>query len=187
MSIITTDLPTSLEICGKQCPIRTDVKTWLEFSHLVSGELTPEKIADIFALVFYELPPQFMAAFEAMGTFYSHSEKTDVKKKQTSSQKRVFDFDFDGDLIYAAFLQQYKIDLCLHQLHWWQFKALFNCLSEDTQFVKVMQYRSVNLSEIKDKNQRKFYRRMKQVYRLPDNRSEAQKEADMNEAFAAFM
>lgn len=154
----------------------------------MSGELTPKTVAEMFSLVFYKLPPNFMAALEAMGEFYSHAEKTSPsKQKESTNAKKVFDFDFDGDLIYAAFLQQYKIDLCLHELHWCQFKALFNCLAEETQFVKVMQYRSINLAEIKDKKQRKFYRKMKQAYRLPDNRSEAQKEADMNEALAAFM
>lgn len=188
MSIITTDLPSSLEICDVQCPIRTDVKTWLKFSQLISTEMTPKTVADMFALVFYELPPNFMAAFDALGKFYSHSDKTaQADKKKATEQKRVFDFDFDGDLIYAAFLQQYRIDLCMQPLHWWQFKALFNCLSEETQFVKVMQYRSMNLAEIKDKKQRSFYRKMKQAYRLPDNRSEAQKEADMNDALSAFM
>lgn len=49
-----------------------------------------------------------------------------------------------------------------------------------------MEYRAVDLSTIKDKEQKAFYRKMKQIYRLPDSRSEEEKEAAMIDAFAAM-
>ena len=34
-------------------------------------------------------------------------------------------------------------------LHWWKFKAMFKSLKEDTEIVKIMRYRSMDLSKIK--------------------------------------
>ena len=44
--------------------------------------------------------------------------------------------------------------------------------------MKVMGYRSVELARITDKEQKKFYRQMKALYRLPDPRSTEEKEND---------
>ena len=83
-------------------------------------------------------------------------------------------------MIYSAFMQQYKIDLSDTRMHWWKFKALFGGLSEDTHIVKAIQYRTIDLSTIKDKEQKKFYKKMKSAYKLPDNRNEQQKEEYIN-------
>ena len=46
------------------------------------------------------------------------------------------------------FLEQYGIDLTQeHDLHWWRFKAMFDSLSEKTQFVKIMGYRSMTITK----------------------------------------
>ena len=187
MSIITTALPDCLTVSGKECKIKTDFKTWLKFSEIISGGI--ESITDtapLFCLVFEEIPPNFYEGLSAMFEFYTHNAKTTADSSSDKSRKNVFDFDYDGNLIYAAFLQQYNIDLCNANMHWWQFKSLFDSLSEETQFIKVVQYRMIDLSKIKDKEQKKFYRKMKSAYALPDKRSEKQKESDMNEVLSGF-
>ncbi len=98
-------------------------------------------------------------------------------------KKPSYDFECDDGMIYAAFLQQYRVDLSKCDMHWKEFKALFDNLSDDTQFIKVVQYRNVELSKIKDKEQKAFYRRMKQIYALPDKRTQEEKNADFDEAF----
>lgn len=177
-------LPEEIVVCGEICPIRTDFKTWLKFSQIISqNELTAENIVHIFRLVFYDIPPNFFEALKEIMKFYAKNEDVKQPSGNNTDKKRYFDFEADGDLIYSAFLQQYSIDLCdAELLHWWKFKALMNGLSEDTHFVKVVQYRSMDLSKIKDKEQKKFYRKMKALYKLPDNRSESQKERDFNSA-----
>lgn len=183
MSILTETLPDHLLIKGKKCRIRTDFKTWLKLSEIIGeDDEFANKIPKILALIFYELPPNLNYAFVAMMEFYSR-EQACKRKGGEGKSKAVFDFDYDGDLIYAAFLQQYNIDLCDTDMHWWKFKALFNGLSEDTHFAKVVQYRSVDLSKIKDKDMRMQYIKLKGAYRLPERRSEAQKEADISGAF----
>lgn len=185
MSILIDVLPEWLEICEQKCNIRTDFRTWLKFSKLMSeSENDLDKLSEMFKLVFFELPPNMMSAIGEMLKFYQYQNVSKGQEKSSAPSKRLFDFDYDGDLIYSAFLQQYHIDLCDTSMHWWKFRALFNSLSEDTQFMRVVSYRNTNLAKIKDKEQKAFYRKMKELYRLPDARSEAQKEADFNDIFA---
>lgn len=184
MSILTETLPEQLVICGKECPIRTDFRVWLQFSEEISAPIdSAEKAIKIFSLVFYKLPPNFFDAINAVLEFYAHGERGQNTGGK-SSKENVFDFAFDGNRIYAAFMQQYGIDLTRAEMHWWKFKALFDNLSEDTQFMRVVQYRSMNLAQIKDKEQKKFYTKMKSIYKLPDKRSEAQKEIDFNDSMS---
>lgn len=184
VSILTEKPPEYLIISEKKHPIRTDFKIWLKVSELMAKN-TADALAEMFALIFYEMPDNLYKAVGEITEFYKHSEKKCSKKKKNIPSKRDFDYDYDSELIFAAFWQQYKIDLCESNMHWWKFKALFNCLSEDTQFIKVVQYRNMELSQIKDKDQKAFYRKMKALYRLPDNRSEEQKQADFEREFTA--
>ena len=75
-------------------------------------------------------------------------------------------FSCDEGLIYAAFMEQYGIDLYMVNLHWWSFMNLLNGLSDDTVFMKIVGYRSVKCESIKNKEMKKFYRKMKNKYRL---------------------
>jgi len=47
-----------------------------------------------------------------------------------------------------------------------------------------VQFRCTDTSKIKDKEQKRYYRKMKALYKLPDNRSEAQKEQQLNDIMA---
>lgn len=183
MSILTERLPDYIIAGGRKHPIKTDFKIWLEFSELIKNKgFDSKKIVNIFKLLFDELPPNLLEALRAVFEFYAHSDKSDTKSRE-KNKKRVFDFEYDADLIYASFMQQYKIDLTEASMHWWKFKALFQSLSEDTQLMEAVKYRSVRLCDIKDKKQRRFYAKMKAAYKLPDNRSEEQKERELTEAF----
>ena len=68
-------------------------------------------------------------------------------------------------------------------MHWWEFKALLQGLNDDTQFVKIMSYRAIDLGKIKDKEEKKRYKELQELYALPDMRTMEQKEADFGRAF----
>lgn len=68
-------------------------------------------------------------------------------------------------------------------LHWWEFRALFQGLKDDNKIVKIMGYRGIDLSKIKDKEEKARYKKLKKIYALPDMRTEQQKEADFGAAF----
>ena len=111
-------------------------------------------------------------------------EKTSQKNKEEKEIKQIYSYEFDDELIYSAFKDQYNIDLQdIEYLHWWKFKALFNGLKKDNLIVEIMGYRAIDLSKIKDKEERKYYKALKKQYALPDMRTDEQKEMDFGKAF----
>ena len=44
---------------------------------------------------------------------------------------------------------------------------MFKSLKGDNEIVKIMGYRSVDLSKIKDKEQKLYYKKMKELYKIP--------------------
>ena len=110
-------------------------------------------------------------------------EKNINRTNSTKNTKQIYSYEFDAEYIYSAFMEQYKIDLnSIEYLHWWKFKALFMSLNENILFSKIMGYRAINLSQLKDKTMRKQYKKLKDLYRLPDMRSEEEKEEDFANA-----
>ena len=89
------------------------------------------------------------------------------------------DENYDDSYIYSAFLSQYNIDLQdINDLHWWKFKAMFESLKEDNKICEIMKYRASDLSKIKDKEEKAFYKKMKQIYKLPEYIDKEQKEKE---------
>ena len=133
----------------------------------------------------------FEKAFEDIIWFYtcgksdfSKIQKDDTKKAKTQNEEKIYDYEYDDQYIYSAFIETYQMDLQeIDYLHWWKFKAMFNSLNKDTKIVEIMGYRAIDLSKIKDKEEKARYRKLKKIYKLPDMRTEAQKEADFGNAF----
>ena len=93
------------------------------------------------------------------------------------SVTQIYSFEYDDDYIYAAFMDQYNIDLQdIDYLHWWKFKAMFKSLKEDNEIVKMMGYRSMDLSKVKDKEQKAYYKKMKDLYKIPTQISKDEEE-----------
>lgn len=183
MNILLDTLPQAVQIGGTDYHIHTDFRNWIRFELLMVDGKTPfeNKVIDFLKLYCSKLPANIEDAFLALVTFYSGADKKNQDKGNGNehSKSPIYSFEHDSEYIYAAFLGQYGIDLQSTNLHWWQFKALFKSLNDTNQIVKIMEYRSVNLSKIKDKEQKAFYRKMKALYRLPDERTEEEKERDM--------
>ena len=117
--------------------------------------------------------------------FYScgKSEEKTSQKNKKSKNKQIYSYEFDNDLIYSAFKNQYNVDLEeIEYLHWWKFRAMFNGLKSDNRIVEIMGYRAMDLSKIKDKDMKKHYKQLQEEHKLPDMRSEEEKEEDFAEA-----
>lgn len=91
------------------------------------------------------------------------------------SSQEVYDFDVDSKLLYSGFMRTYGIDLSSTRMHWFKFCALMSDLS-DTAFSTVVDYRSMDISELKGK-QRDKYARIKAKFALPTRYSVEEKEA----------
>lgn len=172
--------------------IRTDFRESIKFELLMQNSNIEEKDKVTLALnlYFYDIniknEEELKKSVNDILWFYRcGKEETTSQGKETKKEtsKRIYSYEFDAEYIYSAFMEQYKIDLNKEHLHWWKFKALFNSLNEEVLFSKIMSYRAIDLSKIKDKDMKKYYKKLKKIYALPDLRSEEEKENDFAEAF----
>lgn len=179
-------LPKQVVVEGEVLPVYTDFRRWMQLENLLfesKGDFIT-KIPTILQLCYPELPKTLEQAISGIALFYSGG--TTVGKGKGGTQKRLYSFLQDGALIYAGFYQQYGIDLMVEDLHWWQFKALLTGLSEQTKLMKVMHYRAVDTTSLENPEEKRFYRKMKEIYRLPDIRTEEEKEEAISEAISAL-
>lgn len=169
MSFLTAGYPT--EIDGYQ--INTDFKLWLDYERDVANL---NSNADFVLLIkkYYkegqQLPFDPVKLIHNLSKFFYPYEKEQKKEGSAGTSARAYDFDVDAPLIYSAFMSQYGIDLSTAEMHWHRFLYLFNGLDEEHKISKIIQYRVMDLSQIKDKEQKKFYRKMKRLHKLPSLR-----------------
>ena len=177
MNMLTDSVPESLTIAGTEYEINTDFRVWLKFEMLLSDEVEDSKttLFDIKKLIFMsELPPDRAdeEATEQILWFYRCGKP---EQKGGKSSKKIFDYDYDDGYICAAFIEQYHIDLNKADLHWWKFHALMLSLSENTEFVKIMGYRAIEINSKMSAAQKAFYQKMKKHYKLPVKKEEQQR------------
>lgn len=202
MNILMDKPPKQVEVDGKLYKINSDFRTSIQFEILMQKkELTEKqkefanelclldkemdretaellaKYKDGLELYYPEIPNDINGAINAMLWFYEcGKENIDKKKsKKSGSGKKIYDYNYDADYIYAAFFEQYHIDLAEQELHWWKFSALFSALSEDCMISKIITYRVIDTKGM-EKEQKAFYNRMKRLYQLPEDISEEERE-----------
>lgn len=172
--------------------IRTDFRESIKFELLMQDNKIDEqtKIIQALKLYYYDISKiiDIKQAINDILWFYAcGKQKINVdnnKNENRNDIKQIYSYEFDDEYIYSAFMEQYNIDLnSIKYLHWWKFKALMNSLNENTQFVKIMGYRAIDLSKIKDKDIKLNYKKLKKQYALPDMRTTEQKESDFGKAF----
>lgn len=199
--ILTEKLPEDVIINGEAYRINTDFATWIRFCEAMSKiKDDPEEVAvEVINICMAEkrLPENIFVLTDALFEFYktglSQGEADFDKKgkepeeKPIENKKAIYDFIYDAKYIYAAFLSQYGIDLYDEKIHWFKFCALFRGLSEEEKISKIMGYRSIKIDDVKDKKQKAFIRKMKSIYRLPDNRSEEEKNSDISNVLDRIM
>lgn len=191
MNILIDRLPSTLTVGGISYKINSDFRTSVLFELMMQDRAltNEEKLINAIELYFQEIPKDLEEAINKIVWFYKCGKKEEKRESANSSgnNKQIYSFEHDADYIYSAYLSQYRIDLQdIEGLHWWKFKAMFQGLNESNEIVKIMGYRALNLREIKDKKQKAHYRKLKQLYRLPDNRTEEEKEQMVVDAFAGL-
>lgn len=168
MNLLIDKLPETVEIDGLKYPIHTDFRISILFEQLLADtELTePEKLMQALQLYYPLLPADIPTAIDQMLWFYRCGKEQKAAEDEKPSAA-VFDYDVDDQYIYAAYLDQYGIDLQDVKLHWWKFKALFAGLKEDNKLCKIMSYRAMDIPGDMPKAQKEFYKKMKKLYEIP--------------------
>lgn len=164
-------LPQSVVIEDKAYEINTDFRVWAEICDYIESDKFSyeEKILKLLCDAYTrELPPYLDSALDALLDFMMQGKRGE----SSEGGARVMDFSTDQGMIYASFMQQYGIDLYKAELHWWSFINLLNALDENTAFMKIVGFRGMNCETIKNKELKRYYRRMKEKYRLCGNLSD---------------
>lgn len=175
------ELPSIVKIDGADYYIHSDYRVSIEFAELMESDLKDdEKWIRALELYFGGIPQNINAAVESIVSFYSCGKDAESIQNVAAEQEdiRVVDLRKDMPYIYAAFLDQYKIDLYETQyLHWWQFMAMFKGLRKDARIVEIMGYRSAKEESWMSKEQKAEIRRMHRIWDL-DKRSDSDRKAD---------
>lgn len=175
MSILLSKLPEYVTIDNAEVKINTDFRFSIRFEQIISDDLLTDEEIYIKALELYYpvIPQNINQAIEKMLWFYRCGKEIE-KKKKVSSKEEPYNFDYDADGFYSAFLDQYGVDLQETNLHWWKFKAMFNGLKEDNEIVKIMGYRATDLNKITDKSMKDHYTKLKKIYAVPRKKEEVE-------------
>ena len=154
-------LPQAIEVGGSFYKIHTDFKYFLRL-----GELLNNKDAAIGAFDFMyinEKPAGRLEGIVALSKFMNPPQELPRVREQTD--ERVIDYEIDAPYIYAAFMEQYGIDLIETSLHWYKFLALLHGL-HDTELNRIISarlYKPSGKNTEYDKAQQKQY----EAWRLP--------------------
>lgn len=186
MNLLIDGLPDSVEVEGQMVPIETGFRTGLLFEQMILDASMDdlEKIETMLQLYLPGISLNTEAAVtdavERINWFYRcGADPDETTGDEGPEEDRPFSYEIDADYIYAAFRQAYNIDLAENELHWWQFRALFKSLPETTQFMKIIGFRTVKISNKLSKEQKQYYEKMKQLYKLPESKDRQQLESDL--------
>lgn len=185
MNILIDKMPTEY----KGLKVNTNFRSFILFELLMQdNEVSKEDKIYLSLNLFYNEPIQdIKTAIDGILWFYTLGESENKKRVDNNSKKRnkaIYSYEYDAKYIYSAFLDQYGIDLNeIGYLHWFKFKSLFDSLKDENKICEIMGYRAVDLNKIKDKDEKNKYKKLKQLYALPDNRTQEEKENDFAEAF----
>lgn len=131
-------------------------------------DFTVEEMAEIFNEVFEE----HISLSEVEDNHVEYDLAGNPMKTTASNGKQEqapYDIRFDGDYIYASFLQAYGIDLFDVQgkLHWKKFNALLSGLPEGTKFMEVIKIRKWKPQKGDSAEYKEEMRRLQKDYALP--------------------
>ena len=187
MNILLDDLPEAIEVNGVEYAVNFDFRTGLAcILDMESSELTDEEKCILLLRRIYGdvIPEDGETAIKLAVKFLDGGKEPPEEENPFADNKRLYSFEKDSALIYAAFQQTHGIDLQKVDLHWWQFLALFQDLGADTAFCNMINLRRrVNSGEA-TKEERKYALKLGDAFEVVDP-SEALTETD-NENVTLF-
>ena len=129
------ELPYSVTYKGRKYDLTPAYDNVLTMFADVEG-VTEHRVPEIMGYYLLRVPSKDTGLLQAVSAVLFPPAKTVHQKSM--------DFIQDGQLIYAAFMQAYGIDLNDQRgkLHWWKFTALLRGLPSNTRFMEVVQIRT---------------------------------------------
>lgn len=182
MNLIIDGLPTTVVISGEAVPIETDHRVGMLFDlAMADDDLTDEeKLMTALRLYFpgREFTPDKLQDAVSAILWFFRAGQTPAPAEGDAAP--VYSFEHDAELIYAAFLQAYGIDLATQTLHWWQFHALLRSIPETCLFARAVGYRSAEIPADASQKERERIQKMKDLYKLPLSEKQQKMETDLS-------
>ncbi len=154
-------------------PIDTDFQTGILINQCL-GDATlseRERFYTAAGLLFTEKWPEtnreVADAINWYMTEYNHDNKVEGDKPDIM----VMDWDIDQWRIYAAFRQQYQVDLNKEEMHWFVFMGLLSNL-EECAFTHVMEIRQRKISPKMSPEAKAALKRAKKVFAIEEPKGE---------------
>ncbi len=150
----------------KGYPIDSDFQTGIQISQCLADDnlSNTERFFTARELLFPgDIQPNIEDTAEALKWFlneYHHDNNTGEERNIP-----VMDFDIDQWRIYAAFLNQYQIDLNTVRMHWFVFMGLLSNLRECT-FTNVMNIRQKEITSKMSHEEIKAIREAKKIFEI---------------------
>lgn len=171
----TSALPNAVTVNGRAFFIKTDFRVWLKFDRdLDESGIESVKLENILENPL-EVPEMEEIEGFVNGIMEFYVNKNELPRSTGNGGERVLDYYMDGDYIYAAFLEQYGIDLVdIEYLHWHKFQALIRGISDNTMLGKIMSYRGYKNSG--NKSYEKQMQELKYIWSLPTKYTDEEQE-----------
>ena len=175
MNILTDKLPESVYIFGSPVPVHADHRSCIRaiVALLDDDTLENDEAVCVAFRAFYACDEFWMRFPEealAAETEFLRGAPVPALPGQKSgggtTAERAYSFLYDQTAIYAAFWQQYRIDLARDTLHWWRFKALLDHL-HGNHMAEIMCKRTAQEESGMTSDQKKQLRKEKALWRLP--------------------
>lgn len=156
-------LPQSITVGGVYYRIKTGFKNILAFQRMLKDNAPLNELDFIYVSA---IPYNRQAGVIAICDFINCKNEL-PRSIESGINEPVIDYDIDSDYIYAAFLEQYGIDLITTNLHWHVFSALLHGL-HDTELNRIISHRLWKPSGQKETEYDRYQRRQHEAWRLPD-------------------
>ena len=178
MNLFYEEYPKALEVHGEFYPIITDFREYIRLLDMLKckelNEIQRIMILGEYFLTYISIDQEAIHALTGFVTMdlkekenNSDSEEEGEGQEETE-KKNLFSYEIDYPYILSGFLRDYGIDLeTVEYLHWWKFRMLFDGLSDDTEIKQRIMYRGINLSDIKDRDERKRILKIQRSIQLP--------------------
>ena len=180
MNPLYEPFPDYVVVNDKRVRIVTDFREYIKLIDLLKDDEvnTIEKAELIMSWFLDEPAGEFSECLQALSDFVtnyrgretrSNREEENDQESEEQHSEPVISYSQDAPYIISGFLECYGIDLTeVLYMHWWKFQMLIDGMNEDCELKKRMGYRSIDLSKIKDKEERERIRKIQKQIAIVD-------------------
>lgn len=177
MNPLYEPFPDYVTVKGKKVRIVTDFREYIKLIDLLKDDEVDEtEKKELIACWFLDDPgSDFEECLQALTDFVVNYRETKASEGEEGNEDNtkhdpVIEYNQDAPYIISGFLECYGIDLTeIQYMHWWKFQMLIDGMNEDCELKKRMGYRSIDLNQIKDKEERERIRKIQKQIAIIDH------------------